>query len=111
MAMWQPTRCAKINLKTLIEIAHAAQQILFKSMSIVKTVIMVNFKTLKPFHSSSSARLFLVGEVYKSSFLSKNGAKRRNNHRDCFCSSFVRSKRMCIDQGWSEMKEKPATSF
>ena len=52
MAMWQPTRYAKINLKTLIEIAHAARQILFISMSIVKTVIMVNFKTLKPFHSS-----------------------------------------------------------
>ena len=111
MAIWQPTRYAKINSKTLIEIAHAARQILFISMSIVKTVIMVNFKTLKPFHSSSSARLFLVGEVYKSSFLSNNGAKRRNNHRDCFCSSFVRSKRMCIDRGWSEMKEKPATSF
>ena len=100
--MWQPTRYAKINLKTLIEIAYAARQILFISMSIVKTVIMVDFKTLKP---------FLVGEVYKSSFLSKNGAKRRNSHRDCFCSSFVRSKRMYIDQGWSEMKEKPATSF
>ena len=52
MAMWQPTRHAKINLKTLIEIAHATRQILFISMSIVKTVIMVNFKTLKPFHSS-----------------------------------------------------------
>ena len=52
MAMWQPTRYAKINLKTLIEIAHVALQILFISMSIVKTVIMVNFKTLKPFHSS-----------------------------------------------------------
>ena len=105
MAMWQPTRYAKINLKTLIEIAHAAQQILFISMSIVKTVIMVNFKTLKPFHSSW---VFFCTFVSR---LGENGAKRRNNHRDCFCSSFVRSKRMCIDRGWSEMKEKPATSF
>ena len=44
--MWQPNRYAKINLKIRFKFAHAARQNI--SISSVGTVVIVDFKTLKP---------------------------------------------------------------
>lgn len=83
--MWQPNRYAKINLKITFKFVHTARQNI--SISSVGTVVIVDFKTLKPVVFSS---VFCSFARSAKVYFAQEWGKKKENHLDGFSVSSVK---------------------